>query len=186
MDIAYATAVFLHILGAFALAVANGIEFFMLRSIHRGAAAHLGAWNEPYRILPALGGGALAVILLTGLYMMFTTAGAQPWMIVSLIAIVAIGALGAWSGIPLRRAMLAALNLTAGDRTMAQLRDWRFVFSNRARIALLVGIVALMVFKPDLVGSAAIVAIAAGLGLAWGAMAMSRRATPRVTSTLAR
>ena len=185
MEIAYATAVFLHILGAFALAVANGIEFFMLRSINRGAAPHLGAWNEPYRILPTLGGGALAVILLTGLYMMFTTA-AQPWMIVSIIAIVAIAALGAWSGIPLRRAMLAALTLNTEDRSMTQLRDWRFVFSNRARIALLVGIVALMVFKPDLVGSAAIVAIAAGLGLAWGAMAMSTRPGRRVPSTLAR
>ncbi len=173
MDIAYATAVFLHILGAFAMALANGIEFFLLRGVQR-VPANVAAWSEPYRVLAPLGGGALAVLLLTGLYMMFTVAGVQPWMIVSIVVILAIAGLGAWSGIPLRRAMTAAL-AARGDASIAALRDWRFTFSNRARIALLVGVVALMVFKADYVGSAAIMAIAAGVGLAWGAMAMSSR-----------
>jgi hypothetical protein len=184
MEIAYATAVFLHIIGALAIALANGIEFFLLRGVQR-VPANVAAWSEPYRVLAPLGGGALAVILLTGLFMMFTGAGAQPWMVVSILAVIAIGALGAWSGIRLRRAMVEALGQRAGA-TITALRDWRFMFSNRARIALLVGIVGLMVFKPDYVGSAVIMAIAAGIGLAWGAMAMSSRLTSNVASGLAR
>jgi hypothetical protein len=182
MDIAHSMALFLHILGAFALAVANGLELLLLRGLSHGRASDFPAYSEQYRLLPALGGGGLAVILLTGLFLMFTGLGAQVWIVTALVTVVVIGALGAWSGIPLRRAMLAASGAPSDETRLAALRDWRFGFSNRLRIALMLGILALMVFKPDAVGTAVAMIIAAGAALAWAAAGLSSRTGTRAAT----
>ena len=175
MDIAHSTALFLHILGAFALAVANGLELLLLRGLSRGRASDFPVYSEQYRLLPALGGGGLGVILLTGLFLMFTGLGAQAWIVTALVSVVVIGALGAWSGIPQRRAMVAAAQAPSDEARLAALGDWRFAFSNRLRIALMLGILALMVFKPEMLGAAIVMVVAAGAGLAWAAEGMSSR-----------
>jgi hypothetical protein len=186
MEIAQSAALFLHILGGFGLAVANGLELIVLRGVRRGGSGQIAVWSEPYRLLPALGGGSVAVLLLTGLYMMATDQGAQPWILMGLIAVAVIAVIGAWSGIPLRRAMLAALAAPGDEAAFGALLDWRFAFSNRLRIALLVGVLGLMVFKTDWVGSLIITVVAAGAGLAWAAMALSPRSGAPTTSPAAR
>jgi hypothetical protein len=166
MDITYPTALFLHILGALGIAFANGLEFMLLRGLRRGSPEQTLVWAEVYRFLPALGGGSLGLILLTGIYMM-AVRGVEPWMVVALATVVLIGVLGAWAGIPLRNAVRAAAAQPASNDLRLALHDWRFPVSNRLRIALLIGLLSLMVFKPDLVGSIVAIAVAIGLGVIW-------------------
>jgi hypothetical protein len=166
MEIAYPAALFLHILGALGLAFANGLEFMLVRGLRRGSPDQIIVWADVYRVLPALGGGSLSLILLTGLYMMVVR-GAEAWMLVALAAVVLIGILGASSGIRLRNTVRAAASSPAATDMQRALRLWMFPASNRLRIALVVGLLSLMVFKPDLIGSIAAIAVAIGLGVIW-------------------
>jgi L-asparagine transporter-like permease len=166
MDIAYTTALFLHILGALGVAFANGLEFMIVRGLRRGSPEQTPAWVDAYRFLPILGGGSLGLILVTGLYMM-AVRGAEPRTFVSLAAVILIAALGAWSGIRLRDAVRAAAAHPDSSVAQLALREWRFPVSNRLRIALLIGLLAIMVFKPDLVGSIVAIVAAIALGVLW-------------------
>ncbi len=166
MDITHATALFFHILGALGIAFANGLEFMLVRGLRRGSPEQIRVWADVYRVLPALGGGSLGLTLLTGPYLLAVD-GPQPWMVFALVTVVLIGVLGAWSGIRLRDAVRAAAAQPASTDVQRALREWRFPVSNRLRIALLVGILALMVFRPDLVGSIVAISVAIGLGVIW-------------------
>jgi L-asparagine transporter-like permease len=182
MDI-YTIALFLHILGALGIAFANGLEFMIVRGLRRGSSEQTPAWVDAYRILPALGGGSLGLILVTGLYMT-AVRGAEPRTFVSLAAVVLIGALGAWSGIRLRNAVRAAAARPDSSDAQLALREWRFPVSNRLRIALLIGLLAIMVFKPDLVGSIVAIVVAIALGALWCIPVQGRtsRASPGTAS----
>lgn len=166
MEMAFPAALFLHILGALGLAFANGLEFMLVRGLRRSSADQIVVWADVYRVLPVLGGGSLALILVTGLYMMVVR-GPQAWMLVALAAVVLIAIVGASSGIRLRNAVRAAAGSPAATGVQRALRQWIFPASNRLRIALLVGLLSLMVFKPDLVGSIAAVTGTVGLGVIW-------------------
>ena len=95
-------------------------------------------------------------------------------MLVALATVVLIAIVGASSGIRLRNTVRAAATSPAAKDVQRALRKWIFPASNRLRIALVIGLLSLMVFKPDLVGSIAAVAAAIGLGVIWSFPVLDR------------
>lgn len=167
---AYAIALFLHIVGSFGMISALGLEFFIVRALRRATTVdQIGSWSDVYRTVPILGGMSLLFVLLSGLYMMATVQGLQPWIGASLVAVVLIAALGASAGIPMRR--LLREKAAAPNELRIALSAARFVLSIRLRIAILIGAVALMVFQPDVIGGIVTLVLAIVLGVVWSAPA---------------
>ena len=165
----YPFLVFFHVLGAVGLFAALGIEAVAVGRLGRtdatdGAREALGSLQRNDR----LGGISMLVLLASGAWMMASW-GAQPWLSAAFVAIVFMGiAGGAVSSRRIRR-LRAAL---AAERGAALSEPFRTLRSNvalavslRLRIAIGVGILALMTLKPSALGSALLVlaAVAAGL-----------------------
>lgn len=169
MDL-YPLLVFFHVLGAVGLFAALGIEAVAVARLGRtdaieGARDALGL----LRVNDRLGGVGMLVLLASGAWMMALTWGAQPWLSAAFVAIVFMGiAGGAVSSRRIRR-LRAALAAERGAALSEPFRTLRssvaLTVSLRVRLAIGVGILALMTLKPAALGSALLVlaAVAAGL-----------------------
>jgi hypothetical protein len=135
----YATALFVHIVGAMLVAVLLALEGATLK---RGAAAA--------RLNRTLGPVSLVAILVPGFYMA-AQIGWRPWTAVGLVSYALIASLGAYTGIAVLRGRMSAAAATV---------SWL------ARTGLVVGVVFDMTIKPDLAGSVAAVVVAVVLALA--------------------
>ena len=179
----YALALFLHILGALGLLVANGIEWVTIGQLHRVrdvTTARVLAGQ--LRIVRLIGPVSLLVLLGAGVYLTLTRSGWQPWVLASLVALVAIlMPLGAFNGIRLSRT-LERLSPSDGNMersVIERLRDPRHIASVRVRVAVFVAIVYLMVAKPDLAVAVAALVVAVGIGIATSVPAWRTEAGPR-------
>ena len=173
----YSLALFFHILAAFGLIAAITLEAVSQRGLRQAAsAAAARSALRPLELVPLLGGGSAALILVTGVYMMATAWGLQGWIVVALAGLI----LNAVSGALLTRSRMGRLQpvLAAGGplspEAQVTLRDPVLLASLRLRLAVLLGILFLMTVKPSAIVSLGIVLLAAVIGVAT-ALIPSRR-----------
>jgi hypothetical protein len=180
----YASLLFVHVLGAIALFAAIAVEVVSLASFEmtqdsREARTWLGRLTIPFRLGPP----AMLAILLSGIAMMATRWGHQAWLVAAFIGLVAMGAIGGLVSVRGLRRLRAALELETGPALSDAFRSVRsrtsLVASVVLRATLGIGIVALMSFKPDALGSSLVLAAAAVVGLFVGqAPFAARRSLP--------
>lgn len=160
---------FLHVVSALGIVSALGLEALMLYHLRRAAGARevrssldLAPGTVPVFI------GSAVLMLLTGAYLAVqTSAWPQPWLRITMAALVLIVPFGAMSG----RKMRALRRLTISDHAHGteltrSVQDPALAFSINCRIALVLGIVLLMVAKPDLRESIGVCLMSLVLGFA--------------------
>jgi hypothetical protein len=167
----YSVALFLHILGAFGLVATFTVQALGLISLRRAvtredALAGLRVIQFNRFIAP----GAMALILVPGLYMMATTWGFRGWIIAGLGGLLLIGLIGGF-GTGMRMARLGpALGRSTPGALGAELRravqDRTLVIALAAQVGIVIGVLFVMSVKPPGVVSAIVIVIAAGLGAA--------------------
>jgi hypothetical protein len=167
--LAYHLALFLHILGAFGLIAALTFEAIGLRGLRRAVTREDGLmWLGLNRVVQRLAPASLALILVTGLYMMATSWGAQGWILVALASLVAFAAIGGLlTGVRMAR-IGPAIGRASGplsNELQGALRDPILLASFRVRLAIVVGIAFLMSLKPSVAVSLVVVVTAAAIGL---------------------
>ncbi len=185
---AYSIALFLHIVGALALFAALGLEGVALLNLrHSATAEQVREWAKVSGLVRWLGPASLGLLLLAGLYMTATTWGPQAWIITAFATMLLLPVLGSRSGLRLAavgRALATERGpLSAGAR--AQLNDPFLLLSYQVRLAAALGIVFLMVVKPELLGSLVTIGVALIVGLA-SALPSWRRAQAKDQAALPR
>jgi hypothetical protein len=99
--------------------------------------------------------------------MAVTAWGAVAWISVTVASLLLMMAFGAYNGLnlaPLETALKVEHGMLTPER-LGQLRNWLLLASVHARAGILLGILALMKFKPDVVGSVLTVSVALLLGM---------------------
>jgi hypothetical protein len=165
----YSIALFLHVVGALLVFVTLTVEGIALRQLRRAttieaaqAAAASLRLNRIVGPLSALG------VLVPGLYMTATTWGWVAWIVVALVAYVAIAVLGAVNGIRIQA-------LERSQELLAGIRNPIFLISWLTRVGIALGIVFLMTVKPAAAAAVLAMLLAAAVGAALG---VSRRNEP--------
>jgi hypothetical protein len=165
----YSIALFLHVVGALLVFVTLTVEGIALRQLRRAttieaaqAAAASLRLNRIVGPLSALG------VLVPGLYMTATTWGWVAWIVVALVAYVAIAGLGAVNGIRIQA-------LERSQELLAGIRNPIFLISWLTRVGIALGIVFLMTVKPAAAAAVLAMLLAAAAGAALG---VSRRNEP--------
>lgn len=177
--IPYSIALFIHIVGALGLSAAIGLEWLVVTRLP-GVTTHDEAlgWMSVMSLVRWIGPGSLILILLPGLYMAATRWGFERWPGAALIGFALLLVLG---GLMTGRTMLGLGRAIAGEeaelsaafRRRLQSPTQRRGLSTRTGLAL--GIVALMVFKPDLLPGVVLLGLSMVLGLAASFSAGRRR-----------
>jgi hypothetical protein len=159
----YSIALFLHVVGALLVFVTLTVEGIALRQLRRAttieaaqAAAASLRLNRIVGPLSALG------LLVPGLYMTATTWGWVAWIVVALVAYVAIAVLGAVNGIRIQA-------LERSQELLAGIRNPIFLISWLTRVGIALGIVFLMTVKPAAAAAVLAMLLAAAVGAALGA-----------------
>ncbi len=166
----YQLALFLHITGALGLSAAYAVEWQVLTIIDRNS--EIGRLKESvsnYFKLSIIGGISMGLILIPGIYLM-TEWKDVGWIIAGFIGLILIGAIG---GILTGRKMRAAKSiLKVGNNSVtdvkAKLDKKVLLFSYRLRVCLFLGIVFIMVFKPDTLDAFIALGVAVVLGIILG------------------
>jgi hypothetical protein len=148
----YRIFVYLHVLGAFGLFVALGVEAALLVALSRARAVEqLGQALTALRVNRLLGPMSALLLLVPGLYMARSVWSSNPpWLVLSFATFLGVMALGA---VVTGRRVVAferALTANAGAGAPAPTAALRVSFF--ARLGLLIGVTYLMVVKPELGG----------------------------------
>lgn len=183
MDL-YPLLIFVHVLGAVGLFAAIGIEVLAFTRLQRAASVgQAQTWMALLRDQGRIGPVSMVAILVTGIWMLVVRWGPEPWMIITLAWLIAMGV----STALLARRPMARLGALLTDDTDSVAPDFPAAVTStplaaslRLRVFMAVGIVALMTIKPGLAGSLAIVGAAVALGLAT-AVLPTRRKAPATT-----
>jgi hypothetical protein len=163
---------FLHDLGSLGLAVAftiEGIALYGIRQAH--SAENVRTWLDTRRWLMPVGTTSMAVILVTGFYALLTQWSWQPWIVMSLVGLVAIVILGGTvTGVTLTRLEreVRAARGPLTQETRGHILNSALVISLTTRIALVLGILFLMVVKPALPVSTLTLVLSSVMGAAIG------------------
>jgi hypothetical protein len=163
---------FLHDLGALGLAAAFAMEGVALYGLRQSASAeNVRKWLDMRRWLVPVGTTSMAIIFVTGLYEMIAQWSWQPWLVMSLVGMVAIVILGGTlTGVTvsrLEREVRAARGALTQE-TREHMTNSVLVISLTTRIALAIGITFLMVVKPGLPVSALTMVLSSVMGAAVG------------------
>ena len=165
----YSLALFFHILAAFGLIAAITLEAVSQRGLRQAATAETARTAmRAMDLVPPLGAGSAALILVTGIYMMATAWGLQGWIVIALAGLI----LNALAGALITRSRMLRLQpvLAAGgslsEQAQLALRDPVLLASLRLRLAVLLGILFLMTVKPSAIVSLSIIVLAAAIGVA--------------------
>jgi hypothetical protein len=175
----YTIALFLHVLGALGMFAALGIEWAAAGPLQRATdIVQARPWIGVLRSLRRVAGPSVVTLLVTGIYMVASTAsGRQPWIGLGLLGLVLLALLG--GGITGRRMAAIARDLdaasTKSDSLRLRLKDPVLAFSLRLRTTVATGIVFLMTIKPAAGLALAAMGAAVALGLVWSAPALARR-----------
>lgn len=164
----YSIVLFVHIAAALSLFAALSIEVLSLFRLQRvSSLTEARQWIEPVPLLPWMTGGSGLVIFISGVYLaMRMQAFELAWLKVAILALLPMAPLGALTGRSLRAMRHACMRAEAvNSQLLRQLRDPFLKVSLGIRLALFLGIVLLMVAKPELWESISIVAGAAVVGL---------------------
>ena len=169
----YQFLIFIHVLGAMALFVAIGIEAVALGRLRRAETpADARVWLGLFRLPGRVGPIAMLTALASGAWMMKVSWGYQAWIAGALAAMVGMAVIGAVVSLRRMRRLRAALHAESG-LSEALRSSPALVTSLRLRIALGVGILALMTTKPSdhatailVLATAVVAALAASIPLA--------------------
>lgn len=169
---------FLHVVGALGLTAAFGVEAAGLVGLRRATGADEALlWLRSRQWVLLIGPASIGLVLATGIYLMVATWGADAWILVSLVGLVAVASIGGvLTGVPMAR-LTPAVERASGplpEELRRGLRSPLLTVSIMTRIAITVGIVFLMVEKPALLASLLTIFLAAGIGVAAGLVAGTR------------
>jgi hypothetical protein len=175
----YALVLFLHIAAVLALFACLSFEWLSLFRLRRAATvAEVRLWINPVPRLPLWTGGSALVVFFSGVYLAKRmSAFGQAWIdltIVALLLIVPLGALTSKRMRAIRQGLAKATTLE--PELVSRLDDPLLKSSFSLRIFNLVGIVLLMVAKPELLQSVSIVASSVILGFLSALIFRRRRA----------
>ncbi|HEY3079619.1 MAG TPA: hypothetical protein VGM69_06900 [Chloroflexota bacterium] len=171
----YSFVVFLHVVGALGLFVAMGLEWVTVTRVRRAETAEQARdWLGLLGVIRWLSPASMAAILLAGIYMTATVWGGVGWIVVAFVALLLLPPLGI---ITLRRLPKISEEMASergplSEARREQLADPLLLVSIQTRTAIALGIVFLMTNKPDAVGSAIAIVVAAVLGLAFSLPAL--------------
>jgi hypothetical protein len=161
----YQVVVFFHVLGAVGLFAAWAIEAAALQQVRRAK-----TFEEARAVIrvrgrsTALGPAGMLVAVGTGIWMMWDRWGQQPWMAAALVAIAIIVIVG--MGMERRAGPRVRRSLANSPASDLRSAIAPLVASLTVRIAVGIGILALMTSKPGATGSAGILAGAIVTGVA--------------------
>jgi len=180
---------FLHVVGALGLTAAFGAEAVGLAGLRRARSADEALlWLRSRRWVLLIGPTSIAVVLATGIYLTVAEWGADAWILVSLVSLVALAGIGGvLTGVPMAR-VTPAVERASGplpEELQHDLRNPLLTISLLTRIAITVGIVFLMVQKPALLTSLATIVLAAGIGAAAGLICGTRAPSASAIGTAA-
>lgn len=168
MDL-YGIVHYLHVVGAIGLGAIIALEWFVVIRLRSASTAEQARdWLSFTTLQQWAGPASLGLLLLAGLYMAATRWGGPGWIVVALIGLLLILPLGAMNGVPLRN-LEKALGAQTGPLTadlQQRARNPRLRLSLHLRALLVLGIVLLMVLKPDLTVSIIVMVVAVLLALA--------------------
>ena len=180
---------FLHVVGGLGLTAAFGAEAVGLAGLRRArSAGEALLWLRSRRWVLLIGPASIGVVLATGIYLTVAEWGADAWILVSLVSLVALAAIGGvLTGVPMAR-VTPAVERASGplpEELRHDLRSPLLTVSLLTRIAITVGIVFLMVQKPALLISLVTIVLAAGIGVASGLISGTRAPSASATGTAA-
>ena len=180
---------FLHVVSALGLTAAFGAEALGLAGLRRARSADEALlWLRSRRWVLLIGPASIGLVLATGIYMTVAEWGADAWILVSLVSLVALAAIGGvLTGVPMAR-VTPAVERASGplpEELRHDLRSPLLTVSLLTRIAITVGIVFLMVQKPALLISLVTIVLAAGIGVASGLISGTRAPSASATGTAA-
>jgi hypothetical protein len=165
----YTIANYLHVLGAMGIVAALCLEWtIVLRLRTAESVEQARQWLGLAGIQRVIGSVSLTGLLVGGLYMAITRWGGAGWVTVGLVALVLIGALGAYNGIRLdriRKALVAQTGQLAADLREG-IRHFSFLVSIQVRAAMLLGVTLVMTAKLDVNASLMTLGLAVLVGLA--------------------
>jgi hypothetical protein len=165
----YPLLIFAHVLGAVGIFTAIGIEgvsLGRLRLADTPAEARASMRALPMRLGPI----AMLTTLASGMWMMATSWGPEPWIVSGFVGIVAMGVVGGVLSQRRIRRLRVALAAETGPALSDAFRSARssaaLTASLRLRIAIGIGILGLMTIKPpDVTTASVILAVAVVAGL---------------------
>ena len=178
----YSVALCLHILGVLGAYIAIGLEWTMLQRVRRAReVTQIREWISIHGALDKVHGMSGVAILLPGLYMTFTRWSiTAPWITISLLLLIVMNILGIL--INSRRlgaiasAAQAASSITPAS-DLSRLINSPVLFTSCTTGGVVgLGIVCLMVGKPNLIASLVIIVVSALLGLAFSTPSWQPRA----------
>jgi hypothetical protein len=180
-ELFYSVTLFLHVLSVLVLYIAIGLEWTMLQRIRQASAVtQVREWLSIHGALDKVHAVVGPVILLSGLYMTLARWGiTTAWITISLILLIVISILGPL--INSRRLGALASTAQADSSTtpspaLSRLINDPVLFTSGTTMGMVgLGIVCLMVVKPNLIASLAIIVVAALLGLACSASSWRSR-----------
>ena len=165
----YTLANYLHVLGAMGIVAALCLEWtIVLRLRTAESVEQARQWLGLAGMQRVIGSGSLIGLLVGGLYMAGTRWGGAGWVAVGLLALVLIGALGAYNGIRLdriRKSLVAPTGQLSAE-LRERIRHSSFVLSIHVRAAVLLGVVFIMTAKPDLNASLVTLVLSVLVGMA--------------------
>jgi hypothetical protein len=163
---------FLHVVGALGMAAAYAVEAAGLAGM-RGSTSgqEARAWLQTRRWVLMLGPTSMGLVLATGVYTIVVAWGWAGWIVISFASLLGIALIGSiLTGIPMAR-VGPGIEGTAGalpEDVRHGIRSTVLATSITTRIAITLGIVFLMVRKPELVASVLVICLAAAFGVATG------------------
>jgi hypothetical protein len=171
----YSVSLFVHVLGAAGLFVALGLEWAALRGLLRATTApEARGWLGLFPILRRIYPWTFVAILTSGVYMMVVEWAERPWIILGLLAMLALPPVGAvMTGRRMRRIVPALEDVPGAlePEIRTRLADPALRLSLRLRVGLAVAIVFLMTVKPGWIGSLIAITAFTGLGALIGVSA---------------
>ncbi len=175
----YRIALFVHVVGALLLFATLTVEGIGLRSLRRATTVDQARdGGSVVGLTRVVGPFSALAILVPGVYMTASTWGWVAWIIVGLAGWLLIAVLGIVNGIRLTAVSRAATEpgLATWERdARPQLRDPLFVASWLTRVALALGIVFLMTYRPNLEGALVALAAAGTIGVGASVFVWPRR-----------
>jgi hypothetical protein len=174
----YSITLFLHIVGALGLFVALGFEWTGLRQIRNAMTLdQVRTWMGMLKSVRKVGFASMLTTVITGIFMMVRVWGSQPWLVVTIGALILVIVLTMALTGPRMAAVGQGLAKEKGQLSQnfhSLANNPLLWISIQTRVAIALGIILLKTTKPDFGGSLLILGVAIVLGLA-SALPLPRR-----------
>jgi hypothetical protein len=173
----FTIAIFLHLVGMVGLFMGYGLEWVASSLLRRSTnAEQVRAWLRIYRLSLPISGVGLLLLILSGVYFAsIFEAMKEGWLLSSLLAAVFAFGIGFVFILRMLRAVLPEGNTPLSEDGRASVQDPVILTIIRVRFLLTLGILYLMITKPDLATSLFVLLGAIVVGLISAATAWTAR-----------